>query len=504
MNTIATYTGIWRFPLKDSFEDCMGILEITDNGIMRLEIDHSDTLGVNLQRIDSYPQILGKLNQDTPVTLGDVNLRSTHNFTRSTFLVEKAILGALVDSFDEPAFNACIATYQYLRDWTKPNNIVLSHEGVNPVIKLDFETKNETSHISIEPDVDAYLWDEVGYNHEMYDYKLYQKSSFNLESKKGISANKCFEIVNKFSLFLSIALYRRQSPSHIIFRCAEQPNYNIYFYFRHKTALEPGYSSLISYKDHKESIPSILEKWFSSYGDIAPIARYLINGISREDISEAPDYLCIAQGLDGYYRRFLRPDCKSSAPFNNVIREIREHFIGVNVISKCRFWSDSFQAARNYYTHLLNERTAEKYRLILEQTNLRLLNDKAIILLTCCVLDFFGFTNDEINKCILHSQFAYGKINYIEHLQSKDDLKTEESYGLIYDYLDTFTEKVDNDYYRNYTLPDSRKIVLKHEDQKHNDTSNLSINGKSIDTYGKEELIDIINSLYSGSHNAKS
>ena len=58
MNTIATYTGIWRFPLKDSFEDCMGILEITDNGIMRLEIDHSDTLGVNLQRIDSYPQIL--------------------------------------------------------------------------------------------------------------------------------------------------------------------------------------------------------------------------------------------------------------------------------------------------------------------------------------------------------------------------------------------------------------------------------------------------------------
>ena len=95
-------------------------------------------------------------------------------------------------------------------------------------------------------------------------------------------------------------------------------------------------------------------------------------------------------------------------------------------------------------------------------------------------------------------------INYIEHLQSKDDLKTEESYGLIYDYLDTFTEKVDNDYYRNYTLPDSCKIVLKHEDQKHNDTSNLSINGKSIDTYGKEELIDIINSLYSGSHNAKS
>lgn len=502
MNTIATYTGVWRFPLKDSFEDCMGTLEISDNGVMRLEINHSDTLGVNLQRIDSYQQIGGRINQDTPVTLGDVSLRSSHNFTKSTFLVEKAILGALVDSFDEPAFNTCIATYQYLRDWTKPKHIGLSYEGDNPVIKLDFETKNETSCINIEPDLDAYLWDEVGYNHEMYDYKLYQRTSFNLESIKGVSANKCFEIINKFSLFLSVALYRRQNPSHIVFRCTEQPNYNIYFYFRHKTALEPGYSSLISYRDYKESIPSILEKWFSSYDDIAPIARYLINGISREDISEAPDYLCIAQGLDGYYRRFLKPDSKSSVPFNKVIREIREHFIDVHVISKCRFWADSFQAARNYYTHLLNEKTSEKYRLILEQTNLRLLNDKAIILLTCCVLDFFGFTNDEINKCILHSQFAHGKINYIEHLQSKDDLRAEESYGLIYDYLDTFKKKVDDDSYRKYTLNGSYDIVLKHDDQKHNDTSNMSINGKSIDTYGKDKLVDIINSLYSSSTNA--
>ena len=502
MSKSATYNGIWRFPLQESYEDCMGTLLIDENGLIRLELNHSDTLGVNLQRIDEYPIIQGWINKDTPVSLGNVSLRGTHNFQKSVFIIDKALLGAQVDSFDEPAFNTCVASFQYLRDWIKPKFINLTYEGENPVIKLDFESKEEIGKISIGNDANAYIWNQVGYNSAMYDYNLFQKTSFNIESNKGVSVNQCLEIVNKFSLFLSIVLYKRQSPDLITFKCTEQPNYSIFLYFKHRTPLEPGFTSLISYKEHKDSIAGLLSKWFTDYEDIAPIVRYLINGVCREDINDVPDYLCIAQGLDGYYRRFLNPSCKASVPFNQEIREIREHFINVQVISKCRFWPEAFQAARNYYTHLLNKQSAEKYRQILSQTNLRLLTDKAIILLTCCVLDYFGFNNSEIDECIKRSQFAHGRINFLEHMQAKEQLGCDEAYALIYDYLETYgNQNHGESSFRTYKIPDSYSIVISKEDSRKSNLKYISIDGKSIDSFEQKDLIEIINRIYSNANN---
>ena len=49
----------------------------------------------------------------------------------------------------------------------------------------------------------------------------------------------------------------------------------------------------------------MLQLWHSNFEEVAPISHYLINSLKNNNRFDIPDFLIIAQALDGYHKRFI-------------------------------------------------------------------------------------------------------------------------------------------------------------------------------------------------------
>ena len=159
--------------------------------------------------------------------------------------------------------------------------------------------------------------------------------------------------------------------------------------------------SLIKFGIFKEKLPKMLNTWHENFEKMAPISSYLIESLQKKNRFDVPDFLIIAQALDGYHKRFVnKKDGKDIQKYKDQIEILLNQFKDVKAIVKCHIKPEVLTDSRNYYSHLFPD---EEIKLAVEGDDLYWLTEKCKILLTCCILNLLGLTNKEINLCCENS-----------------------------------------------------------------------------------------------------
>ena len=233
-----------------------------------------------------------------------------------------------------------------------------------------------------------------------YDFNITQDTQLYINSKTKLSIRKYLEYISIFNDFLSIALFGKQSPSIIEFKNKKETRRVAgKLLFGVETSVKPSIKGLLDFNTHKSRLDGIIKKWVADYEQLAPICSYLIESIHPKTF-DAPDFLIIAQALDGYFKRFVnKKDGKNTKQYEHQIKKLLEHFKGVKALQACNLDAKVLAHSRHKYSHLIPDDETKNVEKAVSGEELYYLTRKAIVLLTCCILDNLGLTTEDINAC---------------------------------------------------------------------------------------------------------
>jgi hypothetical protein len=150
----------------------------------------------------------------------------------------------------------------------------------------------------------------------------------------------------------------------------------------------------------------MLKKWYANFDQMSPICSYLVQSI-HNGVFDTPNFLIVAQALDGYHKRFVnKKDGKDVQQYEHQIKKLLKLFEGVGLLNQCKLDAEVLAHSRHKYSHLIPDNDTKKVEKAVRGSELFRLTRKAIVLLTCCILDYLGLTTEEINKCFEDSEVA--------------------------------------------------------------------------------------------------
>jgi len=338
----------------------------------------------------------GKDANGTIYTLFCVKIKEQNiwDFTNTLFSVELILIGKHVSSKRDICFESCIVQYPYLRNWAFFGNVPNNHAIIE---------------VSMGDGIKWVLRNKIEKQESPYDLTISRKTELVIEFSRGISVYDGLRLAKEFAQFLSIALYCEQNPTSVHFVDKREPILNIQrqcsLLFERNESCNPN-GDLIKFNELNDKVPLMLSTWYRKYESLAPISGYLIASLKKNKYFGTPDFLIIAQALDGYCSRFVE---KSEVPqttcgkrlknpsYKDQIKFLLERFNGVDVIKSCHIDPDVLTDSRHKYSHLLPDEAKPK---AVDGEDLYDLTEKSKILLVCCILDLLGLSIDEINLCL--------------------------------------------------------------------------------------------------------
>ena len=318
------------------------------------------------------------------------------------FVVSYILIGEHVLSAFDKCIGSCIVQFPYLRNWAFHGNITKSNAGTSISYKIPIYAEKLLETMN-EEGVYWRLWQGQTINRTIHDLTITQTTTLEIEALESISILSCMRHIEEFAQFLSIALYCDQNPTEVKFVSKENKRESI-FLFRKDASVDPGVMSLIKYGILKEKLPKMMNTWHENFEKMAPISSYLIESLQKKNRFDVPDFLIIAQALDGFHKRFVnKKDGKDIQKYKDQIEILLDQFKDVKAIEECHIKSGVLTDSRNYYSHLFPD---EEIKLAVEGDDLYWLTEKCKILLTCCILNMLGLTNKEINLCCEQSPIS--------------------------------------------------------------------------------------------------
>lgn len=400
-NTPLIVHGSWWVPegnVRFNGNHHTGTLTYTGTEPTILEIYHEPTQGVISRNYMQYDVIWGSDANGNDYTLFGAVVIRQQNFTKTTFKINYILIGAHVNSLNEPCFDLCITEYPHLRELVFESRVKPSSKDGNTIIELDDKRDKPIMESMIEDGVRAYLWSQLTTRGERFSVSIEQSTNFDIEIPEKASIGKYLSIISKFTHFLSIALFCQQNPSAITLKNKGEYHKCSLLFVVKKSSTPLINNPLIKYNELKEKMPNVLKTWYRNHEQISPIAQYLVRSLGTEPF-DTPDFLIIAQALDGYFKRFVnKKDGKDVKQYKQQIEKLLKRYEGVEALKKCRIDSEVLTQSRHKYSHLIpdGEKGVEKAAV---GRALFWLTEKCKVLLTCCILDMLGLTIDEINIC---------------------------------------------------------------------------------------------------------
>jgi len=341
-------------------------------------------------------------------TLFDVKMEESNweDLSERKFTVSLILIGEHVLSLEENKYSRCIATYPYLTNWgfyeTK-DTVNFSFDSEIALLEVPYKSVC----IFDAPIDDSSDWLlKQGYHilQNIQGYKITPSPFFEIRTKKPTHISSFINQIKEFSQFLSIALYGTQTPDTIKFVCEGKNNVRELLFTKNSISHDPGFKSLISLRLLKSRLPSMLKIWHENFDRIAPISSYLIDSLHKKNRFDVPDFLIIAQALDGYHKRFVnKKNGKDHQKYEDGIRMLLKQFEDVECIQKSHINPIILKDSRHFYSHLSPD---EEKKSAVEGKDLYWLTEKCKILLTCCILNMLGLTNKEINLCCENSPIS--------------------------------------------------------------------------------------------------
>ena len=399
------YHGLWWIPdgvPRFKATQRMGTLTIEKDGSALLDIYVLQRKTPSFKTCGSYDVIWGETADGIRVSLfgatsvWDVNKPDMFS---SSFTIKKVVLGEHLKNGDEPVFDFCVTQYRYLRNWAYDP----SCHPVNLLITTDYRCNNiPLLIVELENEVQLKIDQHYDVRDSVYEKIFIQTAILTFIPNKPTSINHYMELIGKFSQFLSFALFSRQMPYDIMVLNNNDNHYNKVFY-KLEESHNPERYSLIPFNILRAKLPSIIQTWYKHYDQLSQICRYLLSTLQYDEFDE-PDFLIIAQALDGFHKRFRNHrKGKDIRKFKDEIDLMLKDFYDIDSIKRCHINSEVLKDSRDKYTHLIpdNEDTGN----VVKGHELFRLTQKAKVLLTCCILDLLGLTHEEIDLCFNSSVF---------------------------------------------------------------------------------------------------
>jgi len=375
----------------------MGTLIIEEDGTSRLEIYHDQRISAVFNVYERYEIIWGESADGIKITL--FNAVSLHNIKKNEFFEEvfklsAVVIGEHIKTGGEPLFDRCIVRYKYLRNWVLKYKIPPYNIDTSGDIR-----KNNTPliHTSIEEDIGLYIFHHLDYSENQYGFNAAETAMLTFTSVNLTSVSRFVDLVREYSSFLSFALFSDQHPSEIILM-KNGDNHFCRVYHKMGKSTNPYDYSLIPVLHFHAKLPAILKIWHQKYGQLSQICHYLLSILDYDEF-DIPDFLIIAQALDGYHKRFMnKKDGKDIRKYKDQIDAMLDWFDDVESIRECHIDSKMMADTRNKYSHLVPDEEDEG-KTIARGAELFSLTQKAKILLTACILDLLGLNHKEIEIC---------------------------------------------------------------------------------------------------------
>lgn len=333
-------------------------------------------------------------------TLFRVNKKESNDadFTNTLFTVDLILIGKHVSQIDDACFVRCIVQFPFLRNWAFRNNLNYQKvDGIHHFSLVDVSRKNNFVESQVDDKTKWILRGQWDGNKTNFDLTITQKTELVIEPLDGISVYGCLRQIVEFAQFLSIALYCDQSPSSIFLANKDNPHRSTLL-FQIDNSIDPQNKSLIQFNELQNKIPLMLQKWHECYESISPISKYLIMSFGKNRYFDAPDFLIIAQALDGYFKRFFEKKIDEKIRrYEKQIEILLDRFKDIDVVKSCHIDPDVLTDSRHKYSHLLPDDVKPN---AVDGEVLYDLTEKCKILLICCILDLLGLSIDEINACL--------------------------------------------------------------------------------------------------------
>ena len=397
------FNGVWWVP------DARGMYTRQFTGTLTHYGDKPSTLELinepnsgSIAAYGYYDVIWGQDAIGVDYSLFAVSMVKERDFTKITFLVRYILVGKHVKSLDEACFDTCCVKYQYLNHWALDSRFDCSKNGNVTVVSLDVGIRDPFLSVITDDGLRLFLWGQISNNLKRYEITATQVTNLSIDVPNNVSLITFINKINEFSRFLSIALFAEQHPREILF-ANKGVRINYPLLFDTVTSTEPWVLPLIKNDELKERMPDILKQWHSNYAQITPICNYLIRSLKRGDAFDAPDFLIVAQALDGYFKRFVnKKDGKDTKQYKRQIEMLLNAFRDVEAVKECNIDPDVLTQTRHKYSHLIPD-DDENYPKAVEGEDLYWLTQKCVVLLSCCILHMLGLTTDEINLCCMNS-----------------------------------------------------------------------------------------------------
>lgn len=333
-------------------------------------------------------------------TLFNVSLKEPRlgDFTCTKFTVSIILMGEHVLSINDEIWKKSVVRFDHLNNWLfNETKKYINFIKDNNAFHLDAARGNRVQlDATIEDGLHWKLGSRITVSEDLGEISFSQNTFLEVEASKPISFTTITKHIGEFEQFLSIALYCEQSFDSIQLFSVNREQECVLLIKKEKS-VDPVFFSLVKYDLLKGKLPSMLKKWHENFDRIAPISSYLIDSLQKKSRFDVPDFLIIAQALDGYHKRFVnKKDGKDHQKYEDGIRILLEQFKDVDCIKKCNINPIILKDSRHFYSHLSPD---EEKKSAVDSADLYWLTEKCKILLTCCILNMLGLTNEEINLC---------------------------------------------------------------------------------------------------------
>ena len=359
------------------------------------------------------------------------NLNFSCRFPIQRYKCQHLIIGTHVTTLDSPLFFKAQIEIPYLSLWATPNSIESTMSLYEKhVEKYCISFKTEGFHID-SVDIGEYklsIDGFVNYNGEYFEPKIKQKTLVSLTGKSDYSLKDVLGKIFLFEQFLSFATLRPLESSKIVLydksKFQQLDNDKKHFFpieyirvyhgkgVKQEQNIMKRKEFLFTYETIKNEFQLILKKWYHEQNDIAPIRHHLIECVHRKSSFSSGDFLVVVQALEGFWWRFRDDEYKrqnnikkrEQTHLDTILESLITEFKGIERLKLNEINVKEIVDSRHYFSHFVHK--ADK-PFTKDGLELYHLTCKIHKLLICCLLNFVGFSNDQIANIVKESNSGF-------------------------------------------------------------------------------------------------
>lgn len=328
---------------------------------------------------------------------------SASEYATCTFMISIAIEGIHLDESNKKCFTGGLLSFKYLSNWYREDTIEVQNGDDYQIFKCKCKGSNErtitmsdgaelTIHSSYK---NAYF----GHNDEI---RLYQGTQLILTVSEPLTIWEFLDKAKILQQFVSLLLLSPQYFDEMCLRTQEDNYYIVRVYLCNGSSVKPSYGAFINYNIIKEQLDRIVKKWFECSDEMYPIQSHLIRSLDFSKSLGCEDFLVVAQAIDG-----LTKMSDSKKHLNNRVTNLYNKMNGIHHLQNNKMDINAFVKTRNYYAHMAKDKDKDKDDAsVAKGLQLVELQQKAILLLTCALLNFYGLLDCQIDESLEHSAFA--------------------------------------------------------------------------------------------------